>query len=781
DAQRSAALGAPESHPAAGAGRTDTELPGTPSGTTTGKKLVPPAAGALGKEPPGAGNEREAEWEEPALRAGAEERPAKPSTEPGTEAERKLESAVAEVGAGAENAEKTPIENSEGRLIKAHQNKGTEPAKAGDTHKAVSLSSSLPVKESPSISKTFLKAVVCLPDISKTMVPLWRNESCRCKGEELKASWKAEPRSEAAAEKRGVTRDAGPPRPGGSRASVSGGSGKAPVTRSAAGAEKGGDGRNPAQPEKVSRAESRASAKQTQDRESRSSSAKRDSGSNKSSVGGSARTSKSGGSSSAKQKEEEELFPFNLDEFVTVDEVIEEAESPVRTRRNPPRGKRRDAPKTNPSEPAPKRRKGKSGPGRAAEGESFVTLDEVGEEEDAAAQLLGAAPPDALPDPQGLVVVDEVTEEEELLAEAVKDPHSLLTLDEISEQEDPAFHKDAPGAACEEPDLKAEPLVTVDEIGEVEELPLNEPADLNPDEAGRQKEDDKDCADFVSSQVPDDPSALVTVDEIQEDNEDAPLVTLDEVDDDEDDFLADFNSLKEELNFVTVDEVGEEDEEEDSFTGKNLGEDEDEDIVAVAGPEEKEIAAIAGTEEEDIVAVAGPEEMEILGGVSPEEEIIAISKSKGKESLAGSSGEVENKTLAAGGQERGKEIPAARKGEAEKQDVSDKVHDGDARKETETASKRQLEGDPPGSGEKEPECKQKRTDSSDVPKTQSAPKDLDFLVPKPGFFCQICSLFYADEISVRNHCRTALHQQNTERFMAKHKEEDSNREERSSR
>uniref|UniRef100_A0A8C2T2Q5 Zinc finger protein 638 n=1 Tax=Coturnix japonica TaxID=93934 RepID=A0A8C2T2Q5_COTJA len=33
---------------------------------------------------------------------------------------------------------------------------------------------------------------------------------------------------------------------------------------------------------------------------------------------------------------------------------------------------------------------------------------------------------------------------------------------------------------------------------------------------------------------------------------------------------------------------------------------------------------------------------------------------------------------------------------------------------------------------------------------------LDYLQPKAGFFCQICSLFYSDEPSVKNHCRTAM-------------------------
>ncbi|XP_062430874.1 zinc finger protein 638 isoform X2 [Rhea pennata] len=789
DTQQNNKLGAPEKKTVSDAVRTETEMPVTQGGLITEKKLVLKIGTAMEKKLDIAGADIEMKSEESVLKAetAAEEKPEKSLTKTGAEAEKKLEKSVAEVRAGVENTEKSMNKNNEGSLIKAHQNKGAEQAKTDETCKAVPLNSSLSVKESSSVSKTILKAVVCLPDISKARVPVRRNDTSLYKGEEQKASSKPETRSQAAVEKKIASKEVGRPRPGCSSSSPSDSSGKSKVNRSATVEEKGGNGRNSSQQEKDSRVESRASSKQSQDRESRSSSVKQDNSSNKASVSGSTRTSKSSTSSDAKQKEEEELFPFNLDEFVTVDEVIEEIESPVKTRRNPPRGKRKDGGKSNSSEPSSKRRKGKSSIARIAESElSFVTLDEIGEEEDMTTQLMGVASLDALTDPQGLVVVDEVIEEEELISEAVKDPQSLVTLDEISEQEDLSFHKDDPRSVFEEQDLKAEPLVTVDEIGEVEELSLNEPMDLNIEDAMKQKEDDKvtaeDSGDFVSCQVPDDPSALVTVDEIQEDNEDTPLVTLDEVNEDEDDFLADFNRLKEELNFVTVDEVGEEDEEEEgTFMGKNLNENEDEeDIVAVAGPEEEDIAAIAGTEEEDIVAVAGPEEMEILGDMNPEEEIIAISKSKGKESLVSSRGEIENKILAAGGQEMDKEIPVGNKEEAEKHEIFDKVHEGDATKETETVSKQQPE-DELGSGDKEPESKRKKTDSSDASKIQSTPKDLDFLVPKPGFFCQICSLFYADEMSVKNHCKTQLHQQNMEKFMAKQKEEDNNGEERSSR
>ncbi|XP_065453405.1 zinc finger protein 638 isoform X24 [Chrysemys picta bellii] len=605
------------------------------------------------------------------------------------------------------------------------------------------------------------------------------------------------------------------------------------------------------------------------------------------------KNSKTVSSGNVKSKEEEELFPFNLDEFVTVDEVVEETDSPLQTRRNPPRGKRKDSAKNNASsEPVAKRKKGKSSIAHVAESElSFVTLDEIGEEEEMTAQLVGDSNLEAITDPQGLVTVDEVNEEEELISEAVKDPQSLVTLDEISEQEDFSSHdvpKDVSSSVYEEQDLlKAEPLVTVDEIGEVEELPLNEPSDLNIEETLKPKEEDdkraiEDPGDFISSQLPEDPSTLVTVDEIQEDSDDQPLVTLDEVTEDDEDFLADFNRLKEELNFVTVDEVGEEDEEEEenTFIGTNL---EEEDIVAIAGPEEMEILADIGPEEEAIIANSKSEDKETLEA-DTKETLVADTQEADKEALSANTEETEkaeiwNKTSE-------KEI----KGETESQQQSaelspSKVHEsnemgrqtkkkqqppvktpgkrGRPRKrpvvpppetpvETEqekcdknteeAADKTELvEGSTPdskkekigkgslttpeshglsedsqtatvkapdtesvlpdlnasllpdadikqegcsetpsqssektvkdefGSGDTEPESKRRKVDSSaDKSKTPSTPKD--FLVPKAGYFCQICSLFYAGEMSMKNHCKTLRHQQNMEKFMAKQKD-----------
>ncbi|XP_065453388.1 zinc finger protein 638 isoform X9 [Chrysemys picta bellii] len=835
-------------------------------GTATEKKLEKPVASI------GMGIEKKPEKPVDNVGTDVEKKPEKPVDNVGTDVEKKPEKPVDSVGTDIENTEKNVLnEKNERTLIKAHQNKGPGQIKIDETSKAsTSAAAFVSIKEPTSVGKTILKAVVSIPDISKSRVMMRRNETSLTKTEEQKASSKPETRSRSATEKKLSSKEVGQPRATGSRSSLPDSITKSKLDISPV-VVKGGSGRSSSQQDKDSRVESRGSSKQSQERESRSSSMKKDDNSNKVPAGRISKNSKTVSSGNVKSKEEEELFPFNLDEFVTVDEVVEETDSPLQTRRNPPRGKRKDSAKNNASsEPVAKRKKGKSSIAHVAESElSFVTLDEIGEEEEMTAQLVGDSNLEAITDPQGLVTVDEVNEEEELISEAVKDPQSLVTLDEISEQEDFSSHdvpKDVSSSVYEEQDLlKAEPLVTVDEIGEVEELPLNEPSDLNIEETLKPKEEDdkraiEDPGDFISSQLPEDPSTLVTVDEIQEDSDDQPLVTLDEVTEDDEDFLADFNRLKEELNFVTVDEVGEEDEEEEenTFIGTNL-------------------------EEEDIVAIAGPEEMEILADIGPEEEaIIANSKSEDKETLEADTKE----TLVADTQEADKEALSANTEETEKAEIWNKTSEKEIKGETESqqqsavktpgkrgrprkrpvvpppetpveteqekcdknteeaADKTELvEGSTPdskkekigkgslttpeshglsedsqtatvkapdtesvlpdlnasllpdadikqegcsetpsqssektvkdefGSGDTEPESKRRKVDSSaDKSKTPSTPKGLDFLVPKAGYFCQICSLFYAGEMSMKNHCKTLRHQQNMEKFMAKQKD-----------
>ncbi|NXO98668.1 ZN638 protein, partial [Certhia brachydactyla] len=696
---------APEKTPIPEVGKSSRE-------TGTERKTVPKNGDAPGKKWDVAGAEREGTAQESVLKIG--ENPGKIGSKAGTELEKTPGKTSSK---GGENSGNAVGEVHVGSLVKIPQNKGMGAAKSDESRAAAPVNPAASLKES-CIGKSLLKAVVSIPDILKQRIPVRITEPSLGKAGEQKILPKAGP------EKKIPGKAAAQPGAGNSQWKGNGNSG--------ANAQ-GGSGKSSAQLEKDSQLESRANSKQSQQGEGGTSGTREDAGGNQVRRAGIPALAFRDFSLFHKSLGHRKLFPFNLDEFVTVDEVLEEAESPVAPRRNPPRGKRKETPKSNPTEPTPKKRKGKS---CGAEGElSFVTLDERGgeeeeeeeEEEDAPVPLPGV-------DPQGLVVVDEVEEEEEL-SEAVKDPQALLTLDEISEQEEPGSHGSGPRAEFEERDLKAEPLVTVDEIGEVEELPLNEPAELSAAEEGKGN----------PSQVPDDPSALVTVDEIQEDNEDNPLVTLDEVNEDEDDFLADFNHLKEELNFVTVDEVGDE-EEENPFPGKNLPEDED---------------------DEDIVAVAGPEEMGILGDTNPEEEMAEISKPKG---TAPTSTELvalfpENGVFVGNGN-----------------DLWIETGQGPAWVKNLTFGMLKNCNFSPG----EPQIPEIWVEEREVGMFLGAVRGdcgvssaLDILVPKAGFFCQICSLFYADEPSMINHCRTPLHRQNMEKFMAK--QQDNGGEEPSSR
>ncbi|XP_041910545.1 zinc finger protein 638 isoform X8 [Arvicola amphibius] len=446
-------------------------------------------------------------------------------------------------------------------------------------------------------------------------------------------------------------------------------------------------------------------AKQSQETETKPPSMKRDDSNNKALALQNTKNSKSTTGRSSKSKEVP-LFTFNLDEFVTVDEVIEEV-TPSQAKQNPLKGKRKEALKISSSpELNLKKKKGETSVPHSVEGElSFVTLDEIGEEEDAAAQAL--------------VTVDEVIDEEELnMEEMVKNSNSLLTLDELIDQDDCISHSESKDVTvlsmAEEQDLQQERLVTVDEIGEVEESADITFATLNS------KRDEgttvRDSIGFISSQVPEDPSTLVTVDEIQDDRSDFHLVTLDEVTEEDEDSLADFKNLKEELNFVTVDEVGDE-EDGDNDSKVELAQGKIDHHPDKKGNRKRRAVDPKKTK------------LESFSQVGPGSETVTK----------------DLKTMI--------ERPTA----VEEAELNDS----------------------------EPDEKRKKTEDSPVGKsvTPDVPGDLDFLVPKAGFFCPICSLFYSDEKAMANHCKSKRHKQNTEKFMAKQrKEKEQNEtEERSSR
>ncbi|XP_026928039.1 zinc finger protein 638 isoform X4 [Acinonyx jubatus] len=630
-----------------------------------------------------------------------------------------------------------PAENA---VIKAYPNKGMGQANKPDE---TSKTSMLAVSNTSSTKSSIKAGMVSSPKAKATA----------SKSENQKSFLKSVLRDQINAEKKLSAKELGLLKPPSARSGLAENSNKFRPTH--CGVTRGGSGRISALQGKDSKLDYRDITKQSQETEARPSIMKRDDSNNKTLAGQNTKNPKGTTGRSSKSKEESS-FPFNLDEFVTVDEVIEEV-NPFQAKQNPLKGKRKEALKNTPSsELNLKKKKGKTSAPRVVEGElSFVTLDEIGEEEDGAAHLA-----------QALVTVDEVIDEEEInMEEMVKNSNSLLTLDELIDQDDCISHSEPKDvtvlSVAEEQDLlKQERLVTVDEIGEVEELPLNESADLSfttLNTKGDEGNTGRDPIGFISSQMPEDPSTLVTVDEIQDDSSDLHLVTLDEVTEEDEDSLADFNNLKEELNFVTVDEVGEE-EDGDNDLKVELAQSKNDHPTDKRGDRKKRAVDTKKMKLEALSHV-GPINENVM-----EEDL----KTMIERHLADFLFKAKTPT---------KRVRIGKTPPSERAVATEPVKGEEAFQISEVDEESALK-------DSEPERKRKKIeDSLGKSVVPDVPEDLDFLVPKAGFFCPICSLFYSGEKAMTNHCKSTRHKQNTEKFMAKQrKEKEQNEaEERSSR
>ncbi|XP_042636773.1 zinc finger protein 638 [Orycteropus afer afer] len=636
-----------------------------------------------------------------------------------------------EAGMVAEKLEKIvavmkekPAENI---VTKAYPHKVGQANKPDEVNKT-SMLTTLNVSSSKSPIKA---AIVSSPKVKATS----------SKTENQKSFLKSVLRDQINAEKKLSAKESSLLKPTSAGSGLAESSSKSKLTQS--GVARGGSGRIwiSAPQSKDSKLDYRDITKQSQETEARSSIMKRDDSNNKTLVGQNTKNSRSTTGRSSKSKEEP-LFPFNLDEFVTVDEVIEEV-NPTQAKQHPPKGKRKEALKNTPSsELNLKKKKGESSAPHVVEGElSFVTLDEIGEEEDAAAHLEDAAAhlEDAAAHlAQALVTVDEVIDEEELnMEEMVKNSNSLLTLDELIDQDDCISHSEPKDvtvlSVAEEQDLlKQERLVTVDEIGEVEELPLNESTDITfatLNTKGDEENTVRDSIGFISSQMPEDPSTLVTVDEIQDENSDLHLVTLDEVTEEDEDSLADFNNLKEELNFVTVDEVGEEEDRENDLKVE-LGQSKNDQATGKKGDRKKRVVDIKKTK----LALS---QVDQVNENVKEEDLKAMIERHLDAKMPT------------------KRVRIGKTPPLEKAVTAEPAEDEEAFRISEVDEESEL-------NDSEPEQKRKKTEDSSLSKSEETD---------------------AGEKAMINHCKSTRHKQNTEKFMAKQrKEKEQNEaEERSSR
>lgn len=188
---------------------------------------------------------------------------------------------------------------------------------------------------------------------------------------------------------------------------------------------------------------------------------------------------------------------------------------------------------------------------------SFVTLDEIGDEEDNTTTP-ESTKDEAVPSPMKEDEVhadDKVTKVEE---PKTAQPNVLMTLDEVSDDEEPNASA-MPSGSSTIPDK--DQLLTLDEISGEDEEQTSPPEPSDPDKWLTQKMENKEGDSSADPDRKENPEvADVPPQDLDEENStEQPLLTLDEVhaDDDEEDSLVDM-----EHHFLTVDEIGEEEEED---------------------------------------------------------------------------------------------------------------------------------------------------------------------------------------------------------------------------
>ncbi|XP_051784424.1 zinc finger protein 638 isoform X2 [Erpetoichthys calabaricus] len=525
-----------------------------------------------------------------------------------------------------------------------------------------------------------------------------------------------------------------------------------------------------------------------------------------------------------KPKEEEddigERFPFNLEEYVTVDEVGDEAEGlasrelPAVSKYKGPSAKHRLTTKSNSNKrkrsgetsasfivhkvdgteasPGKDRVRSSNGQKPAMNPSAMLTLDEISEDEGPGVD----ENVDVLKDDDVLITVDEVVEEEETFLPEVKDLQALVTLDELVDEE--------------EANGKGETLSFSTLEQEASEVL---PAETHPGELS------KDNVDSLLEKTALQPQEQITTEPQEE--------------------LGSLVELKK-ISFVTVDEVGEEEEEEPkedtsaseqhatvkpkvgrprgkrvhrkrgrgrSRSGK-VGLCESEEQMQI---DEKDISEAPVAETNTNLAVTLNQESPVSMKQKPTpnedekcnseadcsetselKEIKDVCNISSISSLTSDSRAKDFVSCIANeptDSERGdsvKKDPSSRDDKAARvlgQEAN--IQEPSSVKQTPSAGigcKGVSEIVAPEEEEEpaadEPVVKKARLDCLDLkqfelpPFVKDSPVGVEFVVPKTGFYCKVCMLFYAnEELAKKNHCGSFKHYQNLEKYMKKQKEQ----------
>ncbi|XP_077136463.1 zinc finger protein 638 isoform X2 [Ranitomeya variabilis] len=404
------------------------------------------------------------------------------------------------------------------------------------------------------------------------------------------------------------------------------------------------------------------------------------------------RSSKSNNRSPRSKVEEEESFPFNLDEFVTVDEIVEEPDSARKGKRKENDSVTSDTKKS-----------------RMASGPSFVTLDEVGDEEES------ACAPESVADKtvQSLVTVDDVDAEDG--PAVAKDKRILMTLDEISDDEEAqdastVQHSSATPKTLNKGQTAATVAPKVEEPKLLQETKDAAVKGLDGIKEPQEKQQPKGLQD--------------------------PPASRDKVkaEDDEELSFADI-----EHQFLTVDEIGEEEE------------------VSESKPKPHADSKSSKAKVSDQSNASKPTPPARRG--RPRKRPLPENADGNKDSLQQAGSLNTSKGAAASS------VPA----EAKPTKDSEKEATGGVQDRSANATGKPADG----KSDTEASAKKTKLETPTAEKTKLGPYNsstavgLEFLIPKTGYFCELCSLFYMDDSSKLKHCKSLRHYQQLEKHLDK--------------
>ncbi|XP_036407663.1 zinc finger protein 638 [Megalops cyprinoides] len=408
-----------------------------------------------------------------------------------------------------------------------------------------------------------------------------------------------------------------------------------------------------------------------------------------------------------------------------------------------------------------------AGGGAGAKTGPLVTLDEVSEEEedypDEDEELLMQQDLGGVgDDPEALVTVDEVGGEgdEEPFLQTDRDMQALVTLDEIVEEEEES----------EGPVSETFPFNLEEESGDA----FNPEALFTLDETRGDDEEVEEEEAKKTSSVEVVPPASDTAGPVQSPVGVFPSAGSPGTEEDG-------RGLEElrRMNFVTVDEVGEEEEQQlmppeeeegESAPNASAGQPKKRGRQATVRKSTRGKKAVPMNEEEEEEEEEQPQEVPGSGSVRSSGDVERQDPTPVPEPQAVKS-EASGDLPAAGSPQTGQVQEATDpKTLPPKQDPLESCNTAETRAAVKEESKlrrdevRTVEPNPKKSRSESPQIKEYKI----PPFSPNSPVGLEFVVPKTGFFCKLCSLFYGNEDAAKKtHCGSLKHYQNLERYLQK--------------